>query len=114
MADTVIDGLNALDRDMLMERMAEELPGICEDLSVSRKQLAEKTGIDEEKLKQVESGKRSLKWSEFMSILFVFWRNDVGRGIVESKGLFPDALKKAMSINRNAHAPETESSRYGF
>jgi len=60
------------------------------------------------------SGKRSLKWSEFMSILFVLWNNDIGRGIVEAKGLFPEALKRAMSVNRNAHAPVTESAKYGF
>ena len=49
-----------------------------------------------------------------MSILFVIWNNDIGCGILESKGLFPDALKKAMSMNRNAHPPVTEITKYGF
>ena len=53
-------------------------------------------------------------WSEYMSILFVIWNNDIGRGIVESKGLFPDVLKKVMSLNRNAHPPMTESAKFGF
>ena len=44
-----------------------------------------------------------------MSILFVIWNNDIGRGILDSKGLFPDELKAALSVNRNAHAPETEA-----
>ena len=76
--------------------------------------LAEKTGVDAAKIKAAENGKRSLKWSEYMSILFVIWNNDIGRGIIEAKGLFPDVLKKAMSVNRNAHSPLTESAKFGF
>ena len=97
--------LDAMDRDALMLKMAEELPKLREALDVSMEALAEKAGVDEERLGQAESGSSILKWSEYMSILFVFWNNDIGRGIVESKGLFPDALKRAMSVNRNAHAP---------
>jgi len=107
-------GLNALDRDLLMSRLIDELPGIRETLKVSADAMADKTGIDKELFKLIETGKRSLKWSEFMSILFVLWNNDIGRGIVEAKGLFPEALKRAMSVNRNAHAPVTESAKYGF
>ena len=107
-------GLNALDRDLLMSRLIDELPGIRETLKVSADAMADKAGIDKERFKLIETGKRSLKWSEFMSILFVMWNNDIGRGIVEVKGLFPEALKRAMSVNRNAHAPVTESAKYGF
>ena len=48
-----------------------------------------------------------MKWSEFMSILFFIWNNEIGRTLLETKGLFPKELKKAMSINRNAHPPVT-------
>ena len=42
---------------------------------------------------------------EYMSILFVIWNDNIGRGILESKGLFPNELKNAMQVNRNEHAP---------
>ena len=106
-----LDGLKQLDRDALMEQMAKELPQIRESLKISVEDLAEKTGVDAAKLK---SGKRKFKWSEYMSILFVIWNNDIGRGILESRGLFPDELKAALSVNRNAHAPVTEASKWGF
>ena len=112
--EDVFKGLDALDRDYLVGRMAEELPEIREKLGVTTEVLARKVGMEKADLEQSESGKRSLKWSEYMSILFVIWSNDIGRGIIESKGLFPDALKKAMSVNRNAHAPVTESAKFGF
>ena len=114
MPEDALDELKLLDRGALMERMVAELPEIRKALKVSQESLAEKTGVDAAKLKACENGKRTLIWSEYMSILFVIWNNDIGRGILESRGLFPDALKKALSVNRNAHAPETDSNRYGF
>ena len=112
--EDVFSGFDALDREYLVGRMAEELSEIREKLGVSTELLAKKIGMEKYDLEQAETGKRSLKWSEYMSLLFVIWNNDIGRGIVESKGLFPDALKKAMSVNRNVHAPLTESAKYGF
>ena len=114
MTEDALDGLKQLDRATLIERMGAELPNIRKQLKVSQDDLAEKTGVDAAKIKSAETGKRALKWSEFMSILFVIWNNNIGRGILDSKGLFPDELKKALSVNRNAHAPVTEASKYGF
>ena len=109
MSADALDGLKSLDRVALIERMAEELPDIRNQLNVTQEALGEKTGVDAAKIKAAESGKRALKWSEFMSILFVIWNNDIGKGILDNKGLFPSELKKALSVNRNAHAPETEA-----
>ena len=114
MTADALDGLKTLDREALLQSMAAELPEIRKLLSVTQEALAEKTGVDVGKIKGAESGKRKLKWSEFMSILFVIWNNNIGRGILENKGLFPEELKKALSVNRNAHAPVTEASKYGF
>ncbi|MBQ7678146.1 MAG: hypothetical protein IJT32_07925, partial [Lachnospiraceae bacterium] len=76
--------------------------------------LGAKTGIDENKIRQAEAGESIFKWSEYMSILFVFWNDDTGRSLIEARGLFPNALKRAMSVNRNAHEPVTEASRFGL
>ena len=94
--------------------VVDELLEIMEKLGISAELLARKTGMDKAHLEQAEAGESSLRWSEYMSLLFVIWNNDIGRGIVEAKGLFPDVLKKAMSVNWNAHAPLTESAKFGF
>ena len=65
-----------------------------------------RAGLDKTRLSLVISGKRKMKWSEYLSILFVLWDNEEGRGIIEESGLFPDALKRAMSINRHAHGEQ--------
>lgn len=103
------EAFHALDQEALADRMAAMLPEIREKLGLQPEKLAEKTGMGAEKLRQVETGQSTLKWSEFMSILFVLWNDEAGRRIVDSMGLFPDALKKAMSVNRNAHTPDTGS-----
>ena len=100
-----LDGLKQLDRDALMDRMAAELPKIRRQLKVSKEELSEKTGVDAANIRAAENGTRSLKWSEYMSILFVIWNNNVGRGILDEKDLFPEVLKTALSANKNAHAP---------
>ena len=104
MAD-VMDALMVLDRDEIMSRLAEELPEIRKTLKVELEEFADKTGIQEDRLKDIESGSQTMIWSEYMSVIFVIWNNSMGRGILEKKGLFPDTLKKAMSLNRNAHRP---------
>lgn len=101
--EEVRNDFNALDREQLMSRMTEELPKIRESLGLSQDKIAKKAGIEQDKFRQIESGRRKMKWSEYMSILFVLWNNEIARGLVETKGLFPKELRQAMSVNRNAH-----------
>ena len=114
MTEDALDGLKTLDRDALVRQMAEALPQIRRRLDISQETLAEKTGVDAAKIKAAENGKRNFKWSEYMSILFVIWNNDIGKGILDEEGLFPEELKRALSVNRNAHAPVTESTKYEY
>ena len=101
------EALGTLDQEMLMSRMANELPQIRKALKLEAEEFAGKVGMDVKKLLQIETGEQTMKWSEFMSILFLIWNNEIGRNLLETKGLFPKELKKAMSINRNAHPPVT-------
>ena len=110
MREDAFAGFKNLDRDALVRQMAEALPQIRRRFDISQEELAEKTGVDAAKIKAAEKGRRDLKWSEFMSILFVIWNNDIGKGMLDEEGLFPEELKRALSVNRNAHAPVTEAS----
>ena len=103
MSDIALQELDMIDRDALMERMARELPHISGEMGTSPTGIAYRTGLDKGRMELLVSGKRKMKWSEYMSILFVLWDDAKGREMVEEKELFPEALKNAMKVNRNAH-----------
>ncbi len=107
MADTQTENLNDLDKDMLMTILANKLPVIAGEMGTTPSGIAVRTGLDVERVRNIVSGKRKMKWSEYMSILFLLWYDEVGHEQVENYGLFPEALKKAMSVNRNAHGEES-------
>ena len=107
MADT-IEELNTIDRNALMDGLASELPWICGEMGDSVGGMAIRTGLGKERLTLITSKKRKMKWSEYLSLLFVLWHDEKGREIVEERGYFPDVLKAAMTINRNDHGKVNE------
>ncbi|MBR1477539.1 MAG: hypothetical protein IJ608_06220 [Lachnospiraceae bacterium] len=103
MPDMFADELNSLNRDEVMGRLALKLPMISGEMGTTPAGIAERTGLDAERVRNIAAGRRKMKWSEYMSILFLLWNDEKGREQVEKLGLFPEALKNAMSVNRNAH-----------
>ena len=103
MPDMVIRELGSLDREALMVKMTRELPSISGKMGTTPLGIIERTGLDRERMGLVVSGKRKMKWSEYLSILFVLWDDEKGQELVEERGLFPEVLRRAMSVNRNAH-----------
>ena len=99
------------DKEVLIQRLIKELSGIRRKLEISVGGIAERIGIEAEDYRSIEKGERDLKWSEFMSVLFILWNSDAGRGLIEEKDLFPEAFKNAMSINRNEHSPSPSTNR---
>ena len=95
--------ISQLDKEKLTEKFTSELPGILEKLDLSVDKLSRISGLDTDKLLEVYNGSRVIMWNEFMSVLFILWRNDQGRRLIEEKNLFPDELKEIMSINKNEH-----------
>lgn len=39
-------------------------------------------------------------WNEFMPVLFILWRNDQGRTLIEERNLFPEENKEVLSIKK--------------
>ncbi len=103
MDNMIIEGLDTLDRDQLMKRLADELPVFTGEMGTTPGEIARRAGLEPGRISQIMDGKRSMKWSEYMCILFVLWSDERSHELVESNGMFPDELQKAMSVNRNEH-----------
>ena len=100
-----MDELEALDREKLITRLKDSLPGIREELNLSCDDMERATGIGAKRIAAIEEGRQEPKWSEYLSIVFLLWLNEGCRGMLDRKGLFPQELKRAFSMNRNAHEP---------
>lgn len=95
--------LESLDRSRLVRKMQEVLPDMREELGLHLDTISEMSGIDIGYLREVENGKREMSWRHFLTLLFIFWGSDKSREMIEEKGLFPEELKQALSVNRNIH-----------
>ncbi len=100
-----MEELKTLDRDKLIEKLVLSLPGIREELDLSYEDLERATNIGVSRIAAIEEGRQVPKWSEYLSVVFVLWANESCRSLLEERGLFPVELKKAFSVNRNAHDP---------
>ena len=97
--------LESINKDQLVEKLTRELPDLRNRLSISCDDLERATGIGAKRITAFEEGRQVPKWSEYLSIVFVLWANENCRGILDEKGLFPMEMKRAFSVNRNAHDP---------
>ncbi len=99
-----MDDFSLIPKEKLIALLAGELPDIKQKLSLTDQDLENMTGIGAKRLAAIESGRRQMKWSEYLSILFVLWENNSAKMLLDEKGLFPIEMKQAFQINRNAHS----------
>ena len=95
--------IGTINKEEILKNFSEQLSEILEKMDISADRLSTMADIDREKLLEVTRGSRLLKWNEYLAILFILWRDDSGKKLVEERTLFPEELKKAMTINRKAH-----------
>ena len=101
--------MEGLDREKLISMMGQALPDMIEKADMTEESLSIKSGIGIDKIQMAIRGDAgSLKWSEYLALLFIFWKNEACRDMVEDKGMFPKQLKEVFSINRNVHSPQCE------
>ena len=100
-----MDEFEVLDRDKLIIKLRDALPEIRNELNLSCDYFERATGIGAKRITAMEEGRQMPKWNEYLSIVFVLWATEECRSLLDKKGLFPVELKRAFSINRNAHEP---------
>lgn len=98
-----MEAMEYIDKEKLIEKLVKELPDIKERLAITNDDLEDMTNIGAKRIAAFEEGRQEMKWSEYLSIVFVLWSNDVSKGILDEKGLFPPEMRRAFSVNKNAH-----------
>ena len=74
------------------ETLANNLVALRKMLYLSQTEFGNRTGISRIRLSMIECGKYEMTWSQFTSILFIFFMNRSTKQIIFRKKLFPDKL----------------------
>lgn len=90
------------EKNIMISRLVDELPVLRTKMGVSQDELANMIGISRQTYSSLETRKRKMTWSIFLSLLLVFDYNEQTHNVIHKEGLFPKALQR----NKNAGAED--------
>ena len=82
-----------LNRRWLLNEMARDMAPLRLLLGVGADEMGAMIGVSEQTYKGLENGKRKVSWDQYMALLFVFRYNKRTSAVIDSLGLYPEALK---------------------
>ncbi len=63
-------------RDVLIDRLTENLPVLRKQLKLSQEKMADLIGASRYTVMLIESRKRKMTWSTFLSLILIFDKNE--------------------------------------
>lgn len=82
----------------VINNMTKNLVALRTMLHLTQAQLAEMMGITRQSLVLYETGKRSMTWNTYLSLLFIFTQRQETNNLLSIMGIYPDELKEIYSI----------------
>lgn len=95
----VLEQMKKINKEELMNKFIFELPVLRARIGMTQDEISEIVGISRQTYSSIETRKRKLPWTTYMSLLFVFYFNSDTRESIESAELFPEDLKKTLNVN---------------
>lgn len=88
-------------KEMSIENMTKNMVTLRTMLHLSQADLAALIGVGRQTLVAIETHKRKMTWSTFLSLLFVFSQNKETCSLLEIFGIYTPEMKEIYSdINR--------------
>lgn len=84
----------AMNREMLIENMTDNLPVLRAKLNMTQEDLANKIGLSRGTIISIENNKRTMTWSTFMSLVLLFSYNEKTNKLLEVMDIFTSELHK--------------------
>lgn len=100
MSSYATNELPELDKDKLIDILTEDLPMLRAKLGISQDEISSIIGVSRQTYSSIETKKRRMSWSTYMSLILLFGYNDKTTNIVEAIGAFPVSLRKTLSIDK--------------
>ena len=82
----------------VINNMTKNLVALRTMLHLTQTQLAEMMGITRQSLVLYETGKRSMTWNTYLSLLLIFTQRQETNNLLSIMGIYPDELKEIYSI----------------
>lgn len=79
-------------RDILIDRMTENLPVLRKKLKLSQDKLAQFIGSSRYTIMQIETKKRRMTWNTFLSLVLLFDKNEETAVILRALDIYTEQL----------------------
>lgn len=79
-------------REVLIDRMVDNLPVLRRKLKLSQEALAQIIGSSRYTVMLIETKKRKLTWNTFLSLVLLFDKNDDTAVLLRALGIYTDEL----------------------
>lgn len=78
------------ERDRMIAQLVKELPVLRIKLGVSQEEMGEMLGITRQTYSAIETGRRIMSWSQYLSLIFIFEHNEETYEAIKQMGLHPE------------------------
>ena len=82
----------------MAKQMAAALPVMRKTLKMKQVDVCERTGVSRSVLSGVESGKRTLSWDTFLTLVPLFWTNEQTRKLFYAFDMDMDGLQEYLTV----------------
>ena len=98
-------GITDLEKKMYVEKLAEELPVLRIKMGVSQDELSSMIGLSRQTYSTLETKKRNMTWSVFLSLIFIFDNCDKTHEFIRKNCLFPEKMIEISGFAQNERGP---------
>lgn len=104
--------MNKKEKTNLMNIMASNLPILRSKLNISQENLAQLLGVTRQTISSIESGQRKMKWSMFLALVLIFFRNEPTKKLLVALDIYTTDLNDFLNISKNKVAGGNENGDY--
>lgn len=95
----MISSIAQIDKRALIKKLVSELPMLRAKTGVSQADLGELIGVSRQTYSMIETQKKEMGWSVYLSLVLVFSLNATTAPLLNFCGAFSNELKDALNIN---------------
>lgn len=96
-----ISTISDAEREDLIAGLIDELPVLRLKTGLPQDDLSKMLGISRQTFSSIETKKRKMSWSLFLSLILIFYHNEVTRDYIYNAGLLPTKLLQSTGTKSN-------------